>query len=265
MNQLSETASRQGELWGYGFRDWVEYQESSSRAVWAEALDAVGVANGTKILDAGCGAGGALVMAGQRGAALSGVDVSVNLITVARERLPSADLRIGEIESLPFANGQFDAVISVNALQYAADPRLAMHELGRVCRSGGRVAISIHGDPAQSDMSAVTEAILGLFPRRPAGGPFALSRPEILRELIGAVSTLRLKEVRESEHVCEYPSLEAAVRGMMSAGGSRRAVEIFGDEAVRTAVRESLSRFEQADGTVRQKNAYYHAIAMACD
>jgi SAM-dependent methyltransferase len=263
VHQLSQAASKQGELWGHGFRDWVEFQEPASRAVWEVALDLAGVKEGVAVLDAGCGAGGALVLAGQRGAVLSGVDASVNMITVARDRLPHADLRIGDIQNLPFANGQSDAVISINAIQYSADPQLAVHEMGRVCRAGGRVVISVHGEARRSDMSAVTGAIFALFPQRPAGGPFALSRREILSSLIEGVARLRLAAIEESEPEFEYPSLEAAARGMMAAGGTRRAVEILGEERVRTAVRDSLARFEMSDGTVRQRNAFLHAVAIA--
>jgi SAM-dependent methyltransferase len=263
VHQLSQAASKQGELWGHGFRDWVEFQEPASKSVWEVALDLAGIAEGVSVLDAGCGAGGALVLAGQRGAALSGVDASVNMITVARDRLPHADLRIGDLESLPFPNGEFDAVISTNALQYAGDPQLAVHEMGRVCRSGGRVVISLHGDAVRSDMGAVTEAIFNLFPRRPSGGPFALSRREIVSSLIEGTAHLQLVAIDDSEHEFEYPSLEAAVRGMMAAGGTRRAVEIFGEERVRTAVRDSLASFELSDGTVRQRNVFMHAVAIA--
>ena len=114
-----------------------------------------------------------------------------------------------------------------------------------------------------SDPLQVTEAILRLFPKRPAGGPFALSEPGKLEALIGSAATVHLESVHECEHESEYPSLEAAVRGMMSAGGSRRAVEIFGDEAVRASVHNALAPFERTDGTVRMKNHYRCAVALA--
>jgi ubiquinone/menaquinone biosynthesis C-methylase UbiE len=184
------------------------------------------------------------------------------MITTARERLPTADLRIAELENLPFSNTAFDAVSSMNSLQYTTNPQLAVHELGRVCREGGRVAIAVHGDAARSDMTAVTEAIFALFDKRPSGGPFALSSPDLIRSLVDTVTALSLEGIAESMHDSEYPSLDAAVRGMMSAGGSRRAAEIFGDDRVRTVTRDALAPFVDADGAIRLRNHYRIATAI---
>ena len=42
MEQLSAGASRQGELWGYAYRDWVEFQEPTMHGLWLAVLDAAG-------------------------------------------------------------------------------------------------------------------------------------------------------------------------------------------------------------------------------
>lgn len=117
MKDLTEAASKQGELWGRAARDWAAIQEPATVPLWNAVLDAARAHAGTRVLDAGCGAAGACALAVQRGADVFGVDPSVNLITIARERLPHCDLRIGELENLPFPNGHFDATIAVNSLQ----------------------------------------------------------------------------------------------------------------------------------------------------
>src|SRR5690606_19961520 len=99
------------------------------------------VAPGTRVLDAGCGAGHLLLLARLRGAHPSGVDASPALLDVARRRLPGVDLREGDLESLPFADAAFDAVTAVNSIFYAADLSSAMRELSRVARQGGRVVV----------------------------------------------------------------------------------------------------------------------------
>src|SRR5580700_3993144 len=110
--QLTEKARKQGSLWGIEARDWLEIQERKSPALWRPVLDLAGVGAGTRMLDAGCGAGGASVM--------------------ARERLAGADLRLAELEHLPFEDGQFDAVVAINSLQFAPDHAEAARELLRV-------------------------------------------------------------------------------------------------------------------------------------
>jgi ubiquinone/menaquinone biosynthesis C-methylase UbiE len=171
MRELSETACRQGELFGAGARDWADEQERMALSVWKAALEAAHVGRGTRLLDAGCGAGGACVLAADLGAELSGFDASVNMLTIARERLPTADFRIGELENIPFPNGQFDAVIAINSLQFAANPQLGAHELGRVCRRDGRIVIAVPAPLEEIDGRVIFEAMMKLFPKPPSPGP----------------------------------------------------------------------------------------------
>ncbi len=70
------------------------------------------------------------------------------LLAIARERLPQADLRDGDMEELPFADGAFDAVIGVNAFQFAGDPARAFAEAARVLRPGGVLVASLFADPS---------------------------------------------------------------------------------------------------------------------
>src|SRR5579885_2855616 len=98
MRDLSEAARRQGELFGLGARDWADEQERMALPLWRAALQAAHVERGARLLDAGCGSGGALLLAAELGAEVYGVDPSVNMLTIARERLPTADFRIGELK-----------------------------------------------------------------------------------------------------------------------------------------------------------------------
>ncbi len=116
----------QGELWGKEARDWAEMQEPLHRPLWEAMLNAVEVGPGTRILDAGCGGAGASVLAAERGAQVSRLDAAEGLITIARERVPNGDFRVGNIESLPFDDGAFEAVFAANSLQYAQDRVAAM-------------------------------------------------------------------------------------------------------------------------------------------
>jgi SAM-dependent methyltransferase len=263
VRELSEAASKQGELWGRAARDWAAIQEPGTIPLWNAVLDSARVGAGTRILDAGCGAGGACVIAVHRGADVFGADPSVNLVTIARKRLPHCDFRIGELENLPFSNGCFDAVIAVNSLQYVSNPKLAMHELGRVSRQDGRVVVAVFADPERCDAVTIFRAIVDLFPKPPSsGGPFSLSAPDALRLLVETVVGLRVETIEELDLAHEYPDLETALRGQMSAGATWRAVEILGEDRVRAAIRGVLERFDQGDGTVRMMNRFRYAVAV---
>jgi len=120
---ISAAAEVQRRLWGTDPRAWAELAESHNRPLFEAVLDAAAVGPGTAVLDVGCGSGLTLVLAAERGAVPSGVDISPGLLDIARDRLPQADLREADMESLPFGDAVFDAVTGVNAFQFAGDLR----------------------------------------------------------------------------------------------------------------------------------------------
>jgi SAM-dependent methyltransferase len=112
---ISAAAEVQRRLWGTDPTAWAELAESHNRPLFEAVLDAAGAGPGTRLLDVGCGSGLILVLAAERGAIPAGLDISPGLLGIARERLPEADLREADMESLPFADASFDAVTGVNA------------------------------------------------------------------------------------------------------------------------------------------------------
>src|SRR5919202_2128530 len=97
------SATVQGQLWGMHARDFAVYLEQVGLPLFGAALDAAHVTAGTRLLDAGCGAGLLALLASLRGAQVTALDASAPLLTIARERLPAADVREGDLEALPFA------------------------------------------------------------------------------------------------------------------------------------------------------------------
>jgi ubiquinone/menaquinone biosynthesis C-methylase UbiE len=111
------SADVQGALWGAAAQDWAEVQEPTGAPIYEAAFDALGVGNGTRLLDVGCGSGYALLLAAKRGASVSGFDASAELLDVARARLAEADFRQGDLEALPYQDDTFDAVTAFNSVQ----------------------------------------------------------------------------------------------------------------------------------------------------
>src|SRR3954463_8817458 len=95
-------------------------------ALYESALDDAAITVRTRLLDVGCGPGLFLRLAAQRGATVTGIDAAAPLIAISRERVPEADLTVGEMESLPYPAGCFDVVTGFDAFQYAADPARAL-------------------------------------------------------------------------------------------------------------------------------------------
>src|SRR5258708_39290876 len=141
------SAEVQAPLWSARVKDWAEVQELTARPLFDAILDATGVGPGTAMLDVGCGAGLMCQLAAARGASVSGFDAAEPMIAIARSRVPGGDFRIGDMESLPFADNSFDLVTGVNSFQYAANPVRALSEANRVAKPRGSVVIATRGRP----------------------------------------------------------------------------------------------------------------------
>jgi SAM-dependent methyltransferase len=255
MTENQTTSSTNGRLWGERAEDWATIQEAQCRGVYETVLSSFGIASSTRYLDAGCGAGLAAQIAASLGARVSGLDASEALLSIARSRVPSADLRQGELEELPFAHHSFDLVTGFNSFQYAANPTQALREAKRVAVPGATVVIMTWGDPAGMPAAQLVAALKPLLPPPPPGtpsppGPFALSDKSALAAFATSAG-LEPVDVFDVECPWHYPDLPTALRGLGSSGIAAKARAHSGDEAVDAAYRTALTNFQQADGSYR--------------
>ena len=129
--------------WGIG-----EYEHAARELepAAAEVVEVARIVPGESVLDVGCGTGNAALAAARYGGVVTGVDPATRLVDVARARARDlgldATFRPGDAQALDFADGAFDAVISVFAVIFAPDGETAVSELLRVTHPGGRVVIS---------------------------------------------------------------------------------------------------------------------------
>ena len=255
------SAKVQGDLWGRAPGDWAGIQEVQHAPLWEAMLDATGVADGTRVLDAGCGGGGASVLAGGRGAVVSGLDASGPLLEVARGRVPQGDFRVGDLEALPFADGSFDAVIAASSIQYAEDRVAAVRELSRVATSEARIAVGLWSTPDKVDYRAVLVAVRDALPEPPPGdGPFGLSDPGTLEGLIQRAG-MGVIAVGEAECPFIYPDTETFWKANISAGPLQAAIAIVGEDDLRTAVLGAVTPYQTDDGGLRFENTFRYVTA----
>ena len=101
---------------------------------------------GLNVLDAACGSGNLTIPAARTGARVTGLDLVPELLAAAagRARLEHVAVTVkeGNVEELPFDDAQFDVVLSMFGLMFAARPERVLSELARVTRSGGQVALA---------------------------------------------------------------------------------------------------------------------------
>jgi SAM-dependent methyltransferase len=255
---VSAAAEVQRRLWGTDPRAWADLAEAHNQPLFEAVLDAAGAGPGTRVLDVGCGSGLTLVLAAQRGATPSGLDISPGLLGIARNRLPDADLRDGDMESLPFGDAAFDAVVGVNAFQFAGDPRRALREAARVARPGGRVVASLFAAPERSQGTVVHEAMNTLIPPERADdhAPYALSAPGNLE---AAMTDAGLQVIDGGDVVCwwRYVSMGDAVLGLLCSAGGARAVQAAGEPGVRDVLQRALAQFQDPrTGVVTLRNTF---------
>jgi ubiquinone/menaquinone biosynthesis C-methylase UbiE len=76
---------------------------------------------------------------------VTGLDRNESMLAVARRIRPQIDWRYGDASALPFADSNFDVVVSQFALMFFSDRTTALTEMMRVLKPGGRLAIAVCG------------------------------------------------------------------------------------------------------------------------
>jgi SAM-dependent methyltransferase len=119
-------------------------------------FDRLGVVDGDRLLDLGCGFGRHAFAAARRGAAVVALDAGMDEIVGVRSvfgamleagELSSEGVRAGGVQAnaltLPFADGSFDRIVASEVLEHIADDTTAIAELVRVLRPGGTMAVTV--------------------------------------------------------------------------------------------------------------------------
>jgi demethylmenaquinone methyltransferase/2-methoxy-6-polyprenyl-1,4-benzoquinol methylase len=133
---------------------------------WRRTLiDAIDPRPGMRILDVATGTGMVAFALAQRGAEVIGLDQSEAMLGAARARLartpglaPQLSFIVGQAESLPFADGEFDALSFTYLLRYVDDRAATMRELARVVKPGGPIAMVEFGVPGDPVLRALWRA-----------------------------------------------------------------------------------------------------------
>jgi ubiquinone/menaquinone biosynthesis C-methylase UbiE len=99
-----------------------------------------------RVLDVATGTGNLAIPLAQSGAVITGLDIAPNLLAQARERAAAEGLTVqfdeGDVEQMPYADGAFDAVVTMFGAMFAPRPDVVAAELARVLKPGGVLAMA---------------------------------------------------------------------------------------------------------------------------
>ena len=154
----------------------------------ASLVNFAGVSKGQQVLDVACGTGVVAVTAARRGATVKGLDLAPALLDVARQNAALSGIDIefteGDVEQLPYDDASFDVVLSQFGHMFAPRPVIAVSEMLRVLKPGGRIAFSTW--PPEL-MIGLMFRLASQHVKAPEGAapPPAWGNPDIVRDRLG--------------------------------------------------------------------------------
>ncbi|MFN0007005.1 MAG: class I SAM-dependent methyltransferase [Planctomycetota bacterium] len=187
MPDFTELKKKHRAMWAEGDYDQIA---RGIRSVADHVVRSGRIRAGEKVLDIACGTGNTAIMARARGAVVTGLDLTPELLAVAQGRAVDegyGDIRWkeGDAESLPFPDGAFDVVVSSCGLMFVPDQQKVADEVARVTKMGGRIAIQAW--QRESGLGRMFKITAGYVPP-PAGvpSPFEWGDVEKVQSLFGS-------------------------------------------------------------------------------
>ena len=217
------------EGWGRRAAEFATLSEPANAREYVAMHHRLGITDGDRLLDLACGSGLALELATLRGASVAGIDASDRLIAVAQDRLPTGDLRVGDMHALPWEDHSFDVVTSFRGIWGTTPAALA--EVRRVLVPGGRLGFTVWGHIKASP------GAWSLSPFRLASQPkvenqanmVALGRPGAGEELLSRYGFEDVSRMTVP-FAWEFADPESYARALASTGPAYEAIQSVGEE-----------------------------------
>jgi SAM-dependent methyltransferase len=193
---------------------------------WASRVASVArIQAGHRVLDVACGTGVlAREVASRVGPTgfVAGLDPGPGMLALAAQLAPGIEWREGTAENLPYPDSRFDAVVSQFGLMFFTDRRKAFHEMSRVLKRGGRLAVAVWASLESAPAYVAEVALLERLAGKPAAdalrAPFVLGNPNGLAQLVADAAVGDLT-VTTQPGMARFPSIrsmvEADLRGWL--------------------------------------------------
>ncbi len=218
------------EGWGRRAVDFATLSEPANCREYVALHQHLGVGRGDRLLDVACGAGLAVELAAARGATCAGIDASPRLLEVARDRVPEADLRLGDMHDLPWDDATVDVATSFRGI-WGTTPD-AVAEVLRVLVPGGRVGITVWGHIKKSAGAWALAPFTLATPPKVANqaAMVALGRPGVGEDLLARSGFVDIERI-DIPFVWEFADPAGYARALASTGPAYEAIQAVGEEA----------------------------------
>jgi SAM-dependent methyltransferase len=220
-------------------------------------LDAAGVGRDTRVLDVCSGPGMLTAAALERGAEAIGLDFSDKVVAIARRNVPEAEFYQGDAQALAFEDDGFDAVVCGYGVIHLPNPNVALTEMRRVLRPGGRLAISVWDSPKPNNGFGI------LFGALKAHGDLNVPLPHgpdffqfsDVEPMTDALKGLGLRDISvqsvDQSWTLDEPLglIRAVLEGAVRARALLLAQTDSAREAIQISVMEGMSQYSSDDGS----------------
>jgi SAM-dependent methyltransferase len=234
------------EGWGRKAVDFATLSEPGNCREYLYVHHRLGVDAGDRLLDVACGSGLSLELARLRGADCAGIDASARLVSIARFRNPDGDIRVGDMNDLPWEDSTFQVATSFRGI-WGTTPD-AVTEIYRVLEPGGRLGLTVWGH------LKVSPGAWALAPLRLAAeekvenqaSMVSLGRPGVAESLLESKGFVDIRRV-DVPMAWEFPDPDVFARALASTGPGYEAIQNAGEEAFYSAAVE-LAREHLVEG-----------------
>ncbi len=216
------------EGWGRRAVDFATISEPSNAREYVFVHSRLGLKSGDRLLDVACGSGLSLELAQMRGVECAGIDASERLVRIGSDRNPASDLRVGDMNSLPWNDNSFDVATSFRGI-WATTP-VAMTEVHRVLRPGGRVAMTVWGNVGRSPGAWMFAPFLWAQEAKVDNQArmVSLGRPGVGEAFLSEAG-FEPQERFRVPFAMEYADPESYARGIAAVGPSYEAIQNIGE------------------------------------
>ena len=265
MPDFTELKKKHRATWASGDYDRIA---QGIRAVGDHVVRSARIRAGERVLDIACGTGNTTLMAAARGAVVTGLDLTPELLAVAQKRAAAegyGDItwKEGDAENLPFQDGTFDVVVSSCGLMFAPDQKKVANEVTRVTKRGGRIAIQAWThDSGVGRMFKITNAYVPPPPGVPS--PFEWGDETKVRSLFGSA----FQDYKFERYDCpEYADTPEQIADLFidQYGPTHRAYRSFPPDKAAAFRKDLIDLYRgyvtPADGKVRWGREYIITLA----